>query len=85
MVERWFLAHPHSVGESYFAHLRAAAGFSGLLFLAAIACLVHALMPSLFERSASTIVMRLNDRMRRRSSTEQSAREGRTFAPFLDA
>ena len=84
MVERWFLAHPHAVGESYPTHLRAAAGFSGLLFLAAMACLIHALVPSLFERSASTIVMRLNERMLRRTTKPSlDTRENEAFAALL--
>jgi hypothetical protein len=69
MFVRWFLEHPHSVGESYGRHLRAALGFSALLFLAATVCLIHALVPALFERRASRIVTELNDRMRRRSPT----------------
>ena len=66
MFERWFLSHPHSVGESYFGHLRAALGFAGLLFVAAMACLIHALLPILFERTASRTVTQLNERMMRR-------------------
>jgi hypothetical protein len=68
MFERWFLAHPHSVGESYAAHLRAAASFAGLLFLASAACLIHAVFPFLFERTASRTVMRLHERMTRRTA-----------------
>jgi hypothetical protein len=80
MLERWFLAHPHSVGESYLGHLRAASGFAVLLFLASAACLIHALMPALFERTASKIVTRLNDRMFTRGR-RPSAADAESSAP----
>ncbi|WP_348524089.1 DUF6356 family protein [Phaeobacter sp. J2-8] len=41
----FFTAHPASVNESYGQHLRFALRFSGLLFLAAGAALVHAILP----------------------------------------
>lgn len=63
MFRRWFLDHPHSVGESYFQHQRTALGFSTHLFTAAAACLIHGLIPSLFKRTASTTVTQLYDRM----------------------
>ena len=54
-----FQSHPASVGESYFGHMRFALRFSGLLFLAAGAALVHALIPPLCETTASRLVKRL--------------------------
>jgi len=53
------LAHPAEVNESYVQHLLAAAGFAVRLFLAAVACLVHALIPCLFTRTASRALDRL--------------------------
>jgi hypothetical protein len=63
MLDRWFLAHPRSVGESYFRHLRTAAGFAFSLLGAGLACLVHALIPALFETTASDAVVRLHGTM----------------------
>lgn len=63
MFTRLFLEHPRSVGESYLEHQRHALGFGLSLFLAALACLVHALVPALFVRTGSTAVMRLHERM----------------------
>lgn len=51
-----FTDHPASVGESYGAHMRFALGFSGRLALAAGAALVHAVLPFLFERTASRMI-----------------------------
>ena len=65
-IARLFAEHPGSVGESYVEHLRFAAGFSGRLALAAGAALVHALLPFLFEKTASTIVADLYRRTHNR-------------------
>lgn len=58
--------HPQSVGESYGQHLRFAMGFAGWLFLAAGAAAIHAVLPFLFQHTASTILRRLCDRVARR-------------------
>lgn len=63
MFEKLFNSHPASVGEGYCEHCRHALGFAGAMFTAAFACLIHAFVPALFERSASQIITRLNDRM----------------------
>lgn len=61
-----FTAHPAKVGETYLGHMRAALGFAAMLAGAALAALVHALLPWMFERTASDIILRLADRMRAR-------------------
>jgi hypothetical protein len=40
--------------------------FSGLLFAAAGAALVHAIIPCMFEKTASTIIARLYERTHNR-------------------
>jgi hypothetical protein len=47
--------------------MRFAGWFAGQLFLAAGAALVHALIPCLFEKTASRRVGQLNARLGRRS------------------
>lgn len=59
MVRRWFLDHPASVGESYSQHFRTALGFSTALLAAGAACLIHALFPALFQKTASSTITRL--------------------------
>jgi len=61
-----FLSHPRSVEESYFEHLAFAARFSALLFAAAAVALVHAILPFMFERTASRIVAKLYARTHNR-------------------
>ena len=63
MFARLFLSHPESVGESYFEHQRAALSFAGPLLLAWFACILHAMIPGLCERTASQRIVMLHDRM----------------------
>ena len=58
-----FTDHPRSLGESYLEHLRHASEFGGAMIGAGIACVIHALVPALFVRTASTTILRLHDRM----------------------
>jgi hypothetical protein len=63
VFNRLFLDHPRSVGENYLEHQRRAFGFAIALLAAALACLVHALVPGLFVRTGSETIKRLHDRM----------------------
>ncbi|MEM6409672.1 MAG: DUF6356 family protein [Pseudomonadota bacterium] len=56
-----FHAHPASVGETYFGHMRFALRFSGKLFLAGGAALLHAFIPPLCETTASQAVKELHE------------------------
>lgn len=58
-----FTAHPATVGETYFQHMRSAGAFAVLLFLGSMACLLHAILPFAFERTGSNFVRTLYDRM----------------------
>ncbi|GAB4393900.1 MAG: DUF6356 family protein [Kiloniellaceae bacterium] len=58
-----FTEHPASVGETYWQHLASAWGFSWRMMLASLACLVHALLPFLFEKTGSRAITQLHDHM----------------------
>ena len=62
-LNRLFLAHPATVDESYFEHMRFAASFAFWLAVAAMAALVHAIVPALCETTASRILKRLHARI----------------------
>ena len=66
MITRMFFDHPASVDESYGEHARFAFGFSMKLFAAAGAALVHAVIPCLFEKTASRIIADLYARTHNR-------------------
>ncbi|QPC86443.1 hypothetical protein GA830_06610 [Mesorhizobium sp. NBSH29] len=70
-IARLFTEHPASVEETYFGHMAFAAWFSSRLFLAAGAALVHAVLPFLFETTASRIVRQLSERTHNRGATEE--------------
>ena len=61
-----FIDHPASVDETYFGHMAFAGWFAGKLFLAAGAALIHALLPFLFESTASGIIRELYERTHNR-------------------
>lgn len=63
MLSELFSRHPASVGETYTEHMQVAAGFGFRLFLASMACFVHALLPFLFERTGSTAIQSLHGSM----------------------
>ena len=66
MINRVFLDHPASVEENYFEHMLFAGRFAATLFLAAGAALVHAIIPSLFEKTASDLIRKMYARIENR-------------------
>ncbi|MGB3502056.1 MAG: DUF6356 family protein [Mesorhizobium sp.] len=67
-IARLFTSHPETVGESYFGHMAFAAWFSTRLLMAAGAALVHAVLPFMFETTASRIVRELYERTNKRAA-----------------
>ena len=59
-VYNLFMAHPESVDEGYFEHMRFAATFGFWLALAAGAAFAHAILPFACEKTASNIIKRLH-------------------------
>lgn len=68
LINRFFISHPSSVDESYGEHALFAFRFSMALFAAALAALVHAVIPGLCEKTASRIVRRLYERTHNRGN-----------------
>ena len=66
MFGRLFLDHLRSVDESYFEHLLFAGGFALRLLGAGVAALVHALVPCLFEKTASQMITQMHDKIHNR-------------------
>ena len=65
-IERLFLSHPRSLGESYAEHAGTALRFGATMVVGGLACLVHAVVPSLFPHSASGRVKKLYGQMKAR-------------------
>lgn len=58
-----FVDHPASVDETYFAHMKVAFTFAFWLGAAAIAALIHAVIPGACKSTASRIIKRLHAKM----------------------
>ncbi|MFT4799988.1 MAG: hypothetical protein ACJAYE_001441 [Candidatus Azotimanducaceae bacterium] len=63
MIQRVFVNHPASVGESYLEHQQVAWGFAWQLMKAAMMCFVHGLLPCLFCQNASQSIRELHGKM----------------------
>jgi hypothetical protein len=72
-IDRVFLEHPAKVDETYTEHLVFAWQFGLELIAAGVAALTHALVPCLFERTASTAVKRLHSVIQTRSASATHA------------
>lgn len=58
-----FTEHPASVGETYGEHFGTALYFAGRMIVAGLACVVHAILPFVFTRTASRTIAELYVRM----------------------
>jgi hypothetical protein len=72
-LRRVFLSHPQAVDESYGEHFLFALGFAARLLGAGLAALVHAVIPCLFETTASRMIREMHDRIANRAHTLQPA------------
>ncbi len=64
-----FTEHPASVGETYVEHMGVAASFGWRMFIASLACFVHAVLPFAFMRTGSKAIAELHERMVRNRIT----------------
>ena len=72
ILDRVFLAHPRTVGESYLEHSAFALRIATRLLLAGTAALVHSIVPCLCETTASRIILAMNaDIVARRAKANQ--------------
>lgn len=69
-LQKLMTEHPNSVGESYFGHMKFALNMSRIMVLAGGAAFVHALLPFLFESTASGMMAQLNNAMQHRGDEE---------------
>jgi hypothetical protein len=75
ILARLFTQHPASVGETYLQHLRSAATFAIRMLAGGLACMVHAFLPFLFERTASHCIHQLHERVVvHRAALQQASR-----------
>lgn len=53
-----FTHHPHSVGETYGEHLFFAGRFGFGMAIAGFACMIHAVFPFVFKKTASDMLIK---------------------------
>jgi hypothetical protein len=71
MLDKLLMEHPRDIGETYGEHAGHAV-YIGLKMLGAgLACLVHAVLPGLFVRTASEAVEDIQNLMSKRTSQVQ--------------
>jgi hypothetical protein len=64
-----FVSHPDALGESYFQHLGHAMSYAGRLLVASFCAFAHALLPFLFEKTASNAIKQMYGEMTARGAT----------------
>jgi hypothetical protein len=68
--------HPREIGESYAEHAGHAIYIGTRMIAAGLACLVHAMLPGLFVRTATRSVADIQDLMAFRSGRSSGASGG---------
>jgi hypothetical protein len=76
-----FQAHPATVGQTYWQHLRFAARTGAAMIASGTACVVHRLFPFLFVTTGSQTIRRLAQRLEGRQA--KSARSSPGEVPIL--
>jgi hypothetical protein len=67
-LDRLFAEHPREIGETYSEHASHAGYIGTRMLLAGLACLVHAVVPGLFIRTASNTVDGIIELMAKRTA-----------------
>jgi hypothetical protein len=69
MIAKLFTDHPRAIGETYTQHARTALSFGARMVVGGVACMVHAVLPGVFVKTASRTVVQLDAEMRGRKAT----------------
>lgn len=69
MIAKLFIDHPRAIGETYTQHARTAFSFGWRMAVGGLACMVHAIVPGIFVKTASRTVVQLDAEMRGRVPT----------------
>lgn len=70
MIAKLFTEHPRAIGETYGQHARTALSFGWRMVVGGLACMVHAIVPGVFVKTASRTVVQLDAEMRGRKPTQ---------------
>jgi Family of unknown function (DUF6356) len=73
MIDRVFLSHPRTVGESYWAHFRVAGSFGVAMMVGGAKAMVHAVLPNAYETAGSDTIRRLHNIMVEKRGAKRDA------------
>lgn len=60
MIGKLFIDHPRAIGETYTQHAATALSFGARMVTGGLACMVHAIVPGVFVKTASRTVVQLD-------------------------
>ena len=73
MIDRLFLSHPRSVGESYWEHFRVASSFGRAMIAGGTKAMIHAVFPNAYETAGSDTIRRLHTIMVEKRGAKREA------------
>ena len=73
MIDRIFLAHPRTVGESYWEHFCVAGSFGVAMIGGGLKAMVHAVFPNAYETAGSDAIRRLHTIMVEKRGAKRDA------------
>lgn len=60
MIRRFFLAHPETVGETYWQHFGVATRFGRTMIVGGVKACLHGIFPNMFQTAGSDTVRQLH-------------------------
>lgn len=72
MIAKLFIDHPRAIGETYAQHAATALSFGARMVVGGLACMVHAIIPGVFVKTASRTVVQLDAEMRGRKPSPEA-------------
>jgi hypothetical protein len=72
MIAKLFIDHPRAIGETYTQHAAIALSFGARMVTGGLACMVHAVVPGVFVKTASRTVVQLDAEMRGRKPSPEA-------------
>ncbi len=71
MIHKLFTEHPKSVNETYWQHFRCAFKYGIMMIIGGSCCVIHAVLPLFFKKTASTINTQIYQDLKRRHDCQE--------------
>ena len=73
MINRIFLSHPRTVGESYWQHFGVATRFGGTMIIGGVKAVLHGIFPNICQTAGSDTVRNLHAALVEKRSNKRDA------------